>query len=88
MELVNHTMNPSKILEIEDYARSLPSVHEWRDLTIPEEEYETYKQMMFEMKYVYENMKESDQKMGVRAIQKKYKRTIKPSFLISVLKLR
>ncbi len=78
------TKTSRQITEIEDYAKSLPSVHEWRDLTIPDDEYSVYKQMMYELKFVYENMKESDQKMSIRAIQKKYKRTIKPTFLTQI----
>lgn len=77
-------MDSTKITEIEEYAKNLPSVHEWRDLSIPEEEYEDYKQMMYELKFIYENLKESNKKMALRAIQKKYKKSIKPSFLTQI----
>jgi ELP3 family radical SAM enzyme/protein acetyltransferase len=71
-----------RITAIEEYARTMPTRHVWRDLTIPAEDYEIYKRMLYELKIIVDG--DLDEKNGIRQLQRKYKRTLKPTYMTEI----
>ena len=71
------SMESTRISDIEDYCRTLPSRHTWNDLSVPTDDVAVIEQMIQD----YDTALESGLTVDIarRQIQRAYKRTIKPS---------
>jgi ELP3 family radical SAM enzyme/protein acetyltransferase len=74
----------ARISDIEDYARSLPSRHTWRDLDVRAEDVPVISAMLRDLKIVLETQDASKQPAAIRELKRRYKRIIKPSHFTAV----
>lgn len=79
--------NGKRITDIEDYCKTLPQTHKWRDLDIPANDYPIIKEMLYELYELFaEDQSASDitPEKAFKQLQKKYRRVVKPSHFTQV----
>ena len=76
---MEYAQNGSTIRDIEEYCKTLPEKHTWKDLSIPKPQYDHMRNMLYDL--AAELAAGKSPKIAKQDVQRKHHRTIRPAFL-------